>query len=572
MAFSINASLPTGIVFILFLYINLVSAVPFFTNSTVPTNLTTTCSNALLKDVTGCTSLVPVFRNGFFYLTSSLEKTCTPACSTALASYEGGIASACVGQSWAGYDDGNDMPLDIIPNLIKFQYDLTCLQDSGRWCNVVAASAAVGGDPGLSPVGWDSSAINGSEPSGPCDLCLIKNLQMQAASPYYDGPELRSQSIYDTKTSSCGVTNLPLATSTLSFSTTPAACTGKTYAITSGDSCYSISKSQGIGTAWLLSDNNLGAYCSDFPSSGNLCLTNTCDTVEVGVNSTCKEIAKAANITESQLKAWNPSINAGCYNVEKMNGTQVCISGPGTPYVVPHATVTLAPSIASTAVAVPTDAADAVNRNCGRWYHAVSGDYCNLLTLRFSISLQDFVFLNPPINENCTNLFAEESYCVQAVGDINTYSGRPGYHTLIPSNTASFIPLVLTPTTAATTIPTPTALPLAPGTRDDCSNMFDGAIFQKDITGTMHFNQCDFAADIYRVDIEDFGLWNPDIGNVSLSTCSFKPGTQYCGKLFSGQAPLPVAGPSFSLPLRIVVIYGPDMHTASETLLIQIRP
>ncbi|KAF7555896.1 hypothetical protein G7Z17_g1834 [Cylindrodendrum hubeiense] len=42
---------------------------------------------------------------------------------------------------------------------------------------------------------------------------------------------------------------------------------------------------------------------------------------------------------------------------------------------------------------------------------------CNLLTLKFSISLADFIFLNPAVNENCTNLFAEESYCVEAVNN-----------------------------------------------------------------------------------------------------------------------------------------------------------
>lgn len=31
--------------------------------------------------------------------------------------------------------------------------------------------------------------------------------------------------------------------------------------------------------------------------------------------------------------------------------------------------------------------------------------------------MDDFIFLNPSINANCTNLFADESYCVQAVGD-----------------------------------------------------------------------------------------------------------------------------------------------------------
>lgn len=182
----------------------------------------------------------------------------------------------------------------------------------------------------VSPVGWDSSADNNTEPSGPCDLCFIKSLRMQAASPYYDGPELRSQSIYQSKTSSCGVVGYPLTTSTLGFSTyamlkaccirmiltidrppaeatpTPSSCAGEMYAVKASDDCYSISKAQSIGTAWLLSDNNLAAYCADFPTSGNLCLVNTCKVHEVGTNDTCKGIAKAANITVPQLKAGNP--------------------------------------------------------------------------------------------------------------------------------------------------------------------------------------------------------------------------------------------------------------------------
>lgn len=111
------------------------------------------------------------------------------------------------------------------------------------------------------------------------------------------------------------------------------------------------------------------------------------------------------------------NINAGCHNLEKMNGTNICISNPGAPYVTPSVPPTLAPTIASTAVPVPSDAAVGSNENCGKWYEAVAGDYCNLLSIRFGISLKDFVLLNPAINENCTNLYAEDSYCVQAVGD-----------------------------------------------------------------------------------------------------------------------------------------------------------
>jgi len=79
--------------------------------------------------------------------------------------------------------------------------------------------------------------------------------------------------------------------------------------------------------------------------------------------------------------------------------------------------VTLAPSIPITAAPIPTDVADGTNTYCGTYYEAIVGDYCNLIVMKFAISLQDFVFLNPAINANCTNLFAEESYCVRPVGD-----------------------------------------------------------------------------------------------------------------------------------------------------------
>jgi len=99
-----------------------------------------------------------------------------------------------------------------------------------------------------------------------------------------------------------------------------------------------------------------------------------------------------------------------------MVGDQVCVGIPGTPYTPPPST-TLAPSIPVTPAPIPTDVAAGTNTYCGRYYKAILGDYCNLIVMKFGISLDDFVFLNPAINANCTNLFAEESYCVQPVGN-----------------------------------------------------------------------------------------------------------------------------------------------------------
>lgn len=87
---------------------------------------------------------------------------------------------------------------------------------------------------------------------------------------------------------------------------TPSTCAGKRYTITAGDDCYEISKVNSIGTAWLLSDNNLAAYCSGFPTSGELCIENTCKVYTVKPDDTCDSMAESNNITVAQLKAWNP--------------------------------------------------------------------------------------------------------------------------------------------------------------------------------------------------------------------------------------------------------------------------
>ncbi|KAL8857173.1 MAG: hypothetical protein Q9178_006228 [Gyalolechia marmorata] len=164
--------------------------------------------------------------------------------------------------------------------------------------------------------------------------------------------------------------------------------------------------------------------------------------------------------------------------------------------------------------------------------------------------MADFVFWNPSINANCTNLLADESYCVQAVGDINTYSGRAGYSTPPATQgpaTGKYNDLPDATYDLPTT--TPTSKPFAKGTRTDCNNKFDGGIFQANLTGTNWKSNCELAAASYNVELEDFGTWNTGLGDVNSTTCSFQNAIQYCGKLYYGSAPeLPETGSL--LPIR----------------------
>ncbi len=207
----------------------------------------------------------------------------------------------------------------------------------------------------------------------------------------------------------------------------------------------------------------------------------------------------------------------------------------------PTDTSALPPLTPTTAAPKPTDAADGsggAEKPCGRWYSVQQGDYCNLVVIKFGITLPDFFFLNPAVNTNCTNHFALESYCVAAVGDINTYTGRPGFATVTLDPSAPFTGIPYTERPDATETPYPrlyTALPEATGTRDDCVHYFAGDDYQYNLTGSPFASNCELAAETYNVDLEDFGLWNPGLDNVSDPACAFEKGARYCGSWYIEQ-------------------------------------
>ncbi|KAI1490116.1 hypothetical protein F5X96DRAFT_670015 [Biscogniauxia mediterranea] len=311
------------------------------------------------------------------------------------------------------------------------------------------------------------------------------------------------------------------------------------------------SDSQSIGTAWLLSDNNLASFCSDFPTSGELCLINTCSVYTVKANDTCKGIAKSANITQSLLTSWNPVSlsNLAILHFQQL-GDQVCITVPGTAYVDPEPTV-IAPTIATTAAPVPKDVAPGVNTNCGRYYQVQPDEYCNMIVLRFGILLGDFRLLNPDINDNCTNLFAHESYCVMPVGDISSYSSRSSA-IATPTSTVPFTSILsLDPVTDTAPIVTSTSLPLATGTRSDCSRYFDGAqMLSENISSTSYANACEFAAAVWAVSLDDFMLWNPDLGNLTNGECDMNSNVSYCAKLLFADPSPDAVGPDYGFDIR----------------------
>jgi hypothetical protein len=116
--------------------------------------------------------------------------------------------------------------------------------------------------------------------------------------------------------------------------------------------------------------------------------------------------------------------------------------------------------------------------------------------LKFTISLDDFLFLNSAVNANCTNLYAFESYCVSPVGAIDDYPGHSGYIPPFPTTSGlAYTDLPRATFTVPANMSIPTLSPMAPGTRRDCYLYTEGADMQYDIAGTMYSSICQLMAE-----------------------------------------------------------------------------
>jgi LysM repeat protein len=111
----------------------------------------------------------------------------------------------------------------------------------------------------------------------------------------------------------------------------------------------------------------------------------------------CASIAAANNITVTQLQSYNPWIDAGCFNFDTTVGTQICLNEPGPKYIAPTSAIG-SPTAAISAVPVPSNIAANTTTDCGLYYEVQPGDYCDLIIVKYGISIGDFLILNPGVN------------------------------------------------------------------------------------------------------------------------------------------------------------------------------
>jgi len=63
----------------------------------------------------------------------------------------------------------------------------------------------------------------------------------------------------------------------------------------------------------------------------------------------------------------------------------------------------------------PTATPSGTTPQCGKYYVVASGDYCNLIALANSLTIDEFYAMNPSLDDCCSNLLLDEAYCVALV-------------------------------------------------------------------------------------------------------------------------------------------------------------
>jgi hypothetical protein len=130
----------------------------YISNSSLPSEtLTVGCASALTAEIS-CDAFIRKFRPGAYFSTAGLTQACTTGCNTALRSYQVSVEAACKGEVYnrtdgEGSSTGETLPVIFLPDLLRYNFNRTCLKSNDRFCNNVAYQAAVLGDSSANPLG-----------------------------------------------------------------------------------------------------------------------------------------------------------------------------------------------------------------------------------------------------------------------------------------------------------------------------------------------------------------------------------------------------------------------------------
>ncbi|KAL8833430.1 MAG: hypothetical protein Q9170_004273 [Blastenia crenularia] len=153
----------------------------------------------------------------------------------------------------------------------------------------------------------------------------------------------------------------------------------------------------------------------------------------------------------AQFETWNPAVKSDCSQL--FLDYYYCIAIPGTPTTRSTTSTTKTTSTSSG----PTPTQSGIISSCTKYYKAVSGDSCQVISDKFgTFTVAQFETWNPAVKSDCSQLYLDYYYCIAIPGTPTTHS------------TTS-----TTKTTSKTPTPTPNGpQPQQPGIVSNCNKYY----------------------------------------------------------------------------------------------------
>ncbi|KAF2000817.1 carbohydrate-binding module family 50 protein [Amniculicola lignicola CBS 123094] len=366
---------------------------------------------------------------------------CVGTCGESLLSYRAGVVNACgerglfdsLENSWRG---------DVVHEFWK----LMCQTDpnSGKYCpDWLREQYSTAGSPDL--LSLPLSIL--------CSVCQLSRLQIVRESRFL-GYSLEQEPLFKQIYQKCK--------------------SGPLYTVQKDETCHSIALSKSVTEGSIWSMNDLGPTCDGIKEGMQLCLPSRCKTAVLGTN--CWSLATTYSISFAQLLAWNLTIDTACDNVAA-NSTLICVSSPDgefVPQTAPNNT-----STTNQTVSAPGSTPFGTIKNCKTYYQVQIADNCKRISIAASVSVEEFMAMNPSIDANCSNLYPGLWYCTKPLLNWNA----PGNGT----------------NSTSTTVPPPAPTPS--GTVGRC---YRWHVIQSGDT-------CALLQVVEGISMEDLMAWNPDL-------------------------------------------------------------
>jgi LysM repeat protein len=173
----------------------------------------------------------------------------------------------------------------------------------------------------------------------------------------------------------------------------PGGSCAQQYTVKSGESCDGIgAEFNATGSAIISANPTINSRCTNLQVGQILCIPDGSCAQEYTVlkNDTCESIGTEFNVTSSAIISANPTSSYGCNNLPL--GLTLCIR----------------------------------NETCMQSYTVASGDICDGIGAKFSVSGSDIISANPSINSGCTNLQIGQILCIPDRSCMQKYTVTSG--------------------------------------------------------------------------------------------------------------------------------------------------